>query len=306
MPNKSPLVVNDFDKIKQVKDESLVFLKENPVIQNKIANYLWAYHEIMYDLVPQNYLKWKSGYYFPCFESYFELENSYELCLEGFYKYSFFALRSVLELGFLRIFFSENFQEEKNFNKWFSSDDKTPRFQDSFKEIKKIKNYDLFDDRFKLSNRILKTNEELNNYIHTRGYHYSSFSQSKSNINKFSESSLIEYTNVMFSITSEIIIVMLIKYPIGLHALPLSRKFGLDLPFGGFLEEHQVDLIKSVLDLEEVHFLEDLSNQDLYVKMIKEKFDKIPDLPNEIMDEQIKEFIQKHPEWERLINHYFK
>jgi GTP-binding protein EngB required for normal cell division len=56
----------------------------------------------------------------------------------------------------------------------------------------------------------------------------------------------------------------------------------------------------------EVHFLEDLSNQDLYVKMIKEKFDKIPDLPNEIMEEQIKEFIQKHPEWERLINHYFK
>src|SRR6266540_640208 len=105
MPITSPIIINTHERISAALADSLRYLEKVPDLQQKIADHVWAYHEIR-DLVPQTLDNFMSGHYFPFSESYYELENSFQLCMEGFYRYAFDALRSVLELGILGVHFA--------------------------------------------------------------------------------------------------------------------------------------------------------------------------------------------------------
>lgn len=88
---------------------------------------------------------------------------------------------------------------------------------------------------------------------------------------------------------------MLLKYPIGLQGLPLTEKFGLNPPAGGFLEPHQVDLIGSMIEQEEMEFLKELSDSDPDVRKIVEHITSLPDLSEEDWRRQSEEFDKRFP-----------
>lgn len=100
-----PFVINDHSKISETRSGTVKYLEDHAEPYSSLANTMWAYNEIG-DLVPQTLDNIMSGHYFPYTESYYELENSYQLALEGFYTYAFTALRSVLELGILGVYFA--------------------------------------------------------------------------------------------------------------------------------------------------------------------------------------------------------
>jgi hypothetical protein len=85
---KSPLIINDHSKVDDVYKKSEELLCKNPSLLSEIATYMWSYNEIG-GLVPQTPDKFWSGHFFPFSESYYELENSFEFCKQGFYRYSF-------------------------------------------------------------------------------------------------------------------------------------------------------------------------------------------------------------------------
>ena len=87
-----PLIINDHSKITEVYEKSINYLNNNDSLYEKIAKHLWAYHEIG-TLIHQTVENVLSGHYFPYSEAYIHLEKSYQLCLEGFYTYAYFALR---------------------------------------------------------------------------------------------------------------------------------------------------------------------------------------------------------------------
>jgi hypothetical protein len=255
---------------------------------------MWAYHEIG-DLVPQTLDNFMSGHYFPYSESYYELENSYQLVAEGFYTYAFTALRSVLELGTLGVYFAIENKEYEKVAPWIRSHYPTPRFRDVLKKLFMLDYFKRFDDRFNFTTRVSLTHSHLSDFVHTRGYRFSSSGQTLSNFNRFSEKTLKEYSDVLISVVSHVMTTMLLKYPIGLQGLPLTEKFGLNPPSGGFLRPDQVHLIGSVIQREEMEFLKGLSDSDPHVGKIVEHITSLPDLSEEEWRCQSEEFDERFP-----------
>lgn len=291
---EKPLIINDHTKIETAYATSLRYLNEHETLQEKLTIYLKAYHEIG-DLVPQTFDNMMSGHYFPYSESYYELENSYELCLQAFYSYAFTALRSVLELGILGVYFAVEDKEHKEVRPWIKSEKYTPKLSIMLNKIDNLEKFRLFDKRFELVKRIKETKDNLDAFIHTRGYRYSTTALTHANYNRFSDSSLTQYCDAMFSVISQIVIIMLLKYPIGMQPLPLSEKFGLNPPAGGYLEGYQIQVITSILKPEERDYLQRLSDKDPYVRKTVKHFESLPNLSDEEKQQQAEEFDRKHP-----------
>jgi hypothetical protein len=287
--------LNNHEKMLITFNDSLKYLKNNGDLYKDIAVYFRAYYEIG-DLIPQTSDNFASGHYFPYSESYFELENSYQLCLEGFYSYAFAALRSVLELGILQIFFSVEDNEHNEVRPWITSKERTPNFKHALKRLKEIPYFKEFDNQFNYIKNVLELYDHLSGFIHTRGFQYSSSSKNRSNFNRFNENALNEYFNHVFLVISSLITIILIKYPIGMKALPLSEKFGLNPPAGGFLEYYQIRNTKAILNEEELKFLEYISDNTPEVKEIVEEIESLPDLSEEELQKQFEYFDKSNKE----------
>jgi hypothetical protein len=286
---KRPLILlNNHEKIEDVYKKSEEYLKKNNDLQEEFATYLWAYYEVS-DLVPQTVENLWSGHIFPFSESYYELENSFELCKQGFYRHSLFALRSVLELAVLGLCFDKNNQAQIDIQKWLRSEEQTPWFGKSLKRIFKIDSFCQFYNESPLQNEIKDIYSLLSDYVHSRGYRYSTTGQSRSNFNQFNDSSLLRYADLMKKIVRGIITMMLLKYPIGMQNLPIRDKFGLDPPVGGFLDEHSRRAVLDILDDKTIKVLLRISNNDSRVKEIVKEILAMPDLNEEQLKKQIEE-----------------
>lgn len=288
---KGLLIINNHDKIEASYATSLQYLEEHGELREKIANALLAYHEIG-SLIPQTTTNVLSGHYLPYSESYLELESSLQLCMEGFYKYAFMALRSVLELGILGVYFAVDDREHEEVRPWLASQTKI-WFKKALKRIKRLDNYEKFDNRFGLSSRIETTYDSMCAFVHTRGYLHTSQGIAGSNCNKFSIKSFNRYCEVMPSAVSDVIIVLLLKYPIGMQPLPLFEKFGLNAPVGGLLESAEVEAINAILRPEERDFLKQLSDNDPIVRRIKEQIESMPDISKEELKRQSDELYKE-------------
>lgn len=280
MTKRNILVINDHQKIDNVYKSTQEYLESHQEIQEQIATYLWAYHEAQ-DLIPQFLEQLGSGHFFPFSESYHELENSLELCKQGFYRYSLFALRCVLELGVIGLYYDKDDQAHIDIQGWVRSKDPTPYFQKILSQLFELPYFRQFDEKQPISSTVKRIYGLLNDYVHVRGYKFSSCAQSRSNFNAFNESSLLRYVETMKTIIESVITMMLLKYPIGMQALPMWDKFGLGGPIGGFLDECSWPCVLSVLPDDTKNFLQSISDNDPDVKEIAEHILNMPDLSEE-------------------------
>jgi hypothetical protein len=265
------------------------YLENQRDLHNRIETFIRAYYEIG-DLIPQTDENLMSGHFFPYSQSYYELENSYQLCLEGFYRYSFIALRSVLELGTLGIHVTLRDREHLDVKPWLKSIERTPNLRHMLSKLEGIPNYREFDKRFGLRKRILEIYGELCAFVHVQGYPFSSSALTRSNVNNFNSIALAKYGDTASKVISNLVVIYLLKYPVGMQPLPLDEKFGLNGPVGGFLQEYQVKLITSLLPSEETEFLQKQSDEDPNTQSIVEQIGSLPDLTPEQMQRQVEDF----------------
>lgn len=282
---KRPIIINNHKKIEDCYKKSEECFKNNSALQEETATSLWAYYQAHF-LVPQTVENFWSGHSFPFSESYYELENSFELCKQGFYRHSLFALRCVLELAVIGLYFDKNDQAHIEVQKWLHSEENTPWFKKSLKCIFELDNFRQFNNEFPLQNDIYKIYSSLSDYVHSKGYHYSTTGQSCSNFNQFNESSLLRYVKLMKKTVSAMVTIMLLKYPIGMKNLPLWEKFGFDKPAAGFLDESSQQIILDTLDEKTREVLQRISNNDQNVKEIVNQILTMPDLTEEELNKQ--------------------
>ena len=280
---------NDHEKIEEVYNRSEEYLKNHDDLRDEIATYLWAYNEVS-DLVPQTVKNLFSGHFFPFVESHYELENSFELCKQGFYRHSLFALRCVLELGVIGLYFDKDDQAHIDVQKWIRSEDPTPHFRKSLGHLFELEYFRQFDEKFYLQQEIKDIYSSLSNYVHTRGYSYSATGQSLSNFNRFNESSLLRYVEFMKKVIKSVVTMMLLKYPIGMQNLPLWDKFGINSPAGGFLDESSRPAVSVILDEDAKEVLQNISNNDPTVNEIVGYILAMPDLTEEQLRKQSAEW----------------
>lgn len=284
------LIINDHEKIDVVYKQSEEYLKANNELHDDIAKYLWAYNEIM-TLVPQTMQNFGSGHFFPFSESYYEIENSLELSMQGFYRHSLFALRCGLELSMLGIFFDADNKAHIDVKKWIKSEKSTPSFNGTIlPRIFKLDNFFQFNNEYPLQQKIKDVYSELSNYVHTRGYNYSNTGKSKSNFNQFNEQAFCQYIEIMKNVIKNMVIMILLKYPIGMQKLPLWEKFGFNSPAGDFLDESSQRAVFNILDEKIQKSLQKISNNDLIVKEISQYILEMPDISEEQLNEQRAQF----------------
>jgi hypothetical protein len=283
-----PLIINDRTKIENVYSKSVQYLEGNASLYEEIGDFVWAYNEVG-ALVPQTIDNFWSGHFFPFSESYFELENSSQFCMQGFYRHAFSTLRSVLELALIGIYFDRADKSHVDSQEWLKSIDPTPFFKNALNEIFKLDRFKEADYRLDLQEKVKLLYDNLSDYVHIRGYRFSTSGATRSNFNTFNDKAVMAYVKLMKRVVLGCITLIILKYPIGMQELPLWQKFGLNPPMGGFLDEGDQMAIFKILDARTKEVLTEISNQDSDVQSLVKSINDMPDLTEDEIKRQGKE-----------------
>ena len=182
------------------------------------------------------------------------------------------------------LYFDREDQARKEIRSWFISNNSTPHFKQTLDKLLQLPNFTIFSTKRPIRKEARQLYEELSDFVHIKGYRYSSTGQSKSNFNTFGEQAFLRNIRLLKQIVHCCIKLVLLKYPIGVQELPLWEKFGFDIPVGGFLQSP--DDVLRVLPSSDVRLLKEISNNDSYVQKISEAIHNMPDLTEEEIDLQ--------------------
>ena len=261
-------------------------------LEEDITYYGFAYLSLG-DTIPFTHDNITSGHTFPWQESWNEIQISYNLCSLGFYKQSLASLRAALELGLLSAFYVLQRNELGQFRDWLRSRENTPFFNSIWKRISLYENVVYFESSYDLKTRILKLGY-LHNYVHTKGLVYSNFSHSGTDelkINPGTQQFNSDYFNVWFFAFKEIIevvsILHLVVNPISVYRCNYWRKFGLDKPWVGGLEEHEIERLNNIVGDDIFKKIEVLKDFDTNTKELINWIESHPDLSDEELESQI-------------------
>lgn len=283
---------NSFRNIEETRTKALAYLEQHPETEEVIARHVKA-HETLLDLYPCTPDNFMSGSTLPYSEAHQQLEASVHLALMGFYQNSFQALRSVIELGIFGLYITFEDKEHEEVRGWFCSEERTPRPRTILPRFSRLPGFTNFEKQFELTKRIYDIYENLHKFVHTRGYPYSQQGLNRANINNFSETSLVSFSTVMAQVSSDLVVLAIIRYPIGMQPLPMQEKYGFNGPMGGLLEEDQVLALKAVMSEKEKTFLQKLSDENSTVKQIREGIASMPDISEKEYQEQVADWGRK-------------
>lgn len=259
---------------------------ENINFLNELNELLCIYHD-MINIIPQTRDNFASGHSFPYQDSWDELQISFNLCSLGYYKQANTSLRSALELGLLSVYWNINNNGESTIKQWFNSKENTPRLSEIWKCISKNKNFQVFQLEYNIKERLLKLND-LHNFVHTKGYFYSNkVGLIKSNTNTFEEEAFTQWYKRFKEVVLVIVILHLVKYPLGTIRYDFSKKFGIDIPWFGVLEIYQVDRLEKYIGSEIFNKIYKLSENDKNVQQVMNIVINKPDMTEQDMDNQI-------------------
>jgi len=277
------------EKSIEVYQKTEKFIQENSDIQKRISDLGWIYH-ITGMIIPQNFDNLFSGHFFPFIDSWEEAQISFNLCCFGFYKQAFVSLRSALELGMLSVYFNINDDGEKIIKDWVRSSSKkeadTPNSRKIWNILLSNENIKRFDEKFDLMNEYDKLGY-LHNYVHTKGQKYSNrYGKFKSNFQTFEPEMLEKWFESYERIIVIINTLHLVKYPISVVRYDYSKKFGIDIPSFGGLEEYNINNISKILPDGYIPFIEEIAKTDKKTQETIKEIDAIPDITKAKLERQ--------------------
>lgn len=274
----------------EVHKKTEEFLDENPKIKNRIEELGWIYHTIGM-IIPQTKENFWSGHYFPFKESWQELQISFNLVCFGLYKQSFVSLRSGLELGLLSVYYNINDEGHKTVQDWLNSKDspdaKTPRANTIWKILLSNSNIKDFNNKHNLE-QSFKNLGYLHNFVHSKGEKYSnSMGLLKSNFQTFEEDIIPKWIKSFEDIISLVCTLHLLKYPISVLRYDYRKKFGIDIPNFGGLEEYHLNKISKILPEGYLIDIEKIAEKDTETQTLINKIDSMPDVTTNQIELQV-------------------
>ena len=82
----------------------------------------------------------------------------------------------------------------------------------------------------------------------------------------------------------------ILKYPVAIQYTPLEQKFGINGPYGTFLDIDQSEHVKSILDPNELIILQQISDNNENAKLLVEWVNSHPDISDEEFKKQLLDF----------------
>lgn len=280
----------DYKNLTEVQEKTVQFLERNQEISEQLHELSWAFHSIGI-VIPHTNESWWSGHYFPYSESFDEYQISYCLCSQGFYKQAMVSLRSVLENGLLSVYYNINDEGHKTVQGWLQSlegkENDTPYFKTIWRILIAHPNIKKFQDIYNLKSEIENLNF-LHNYVHSKGAIYSNqIGLLKLNSQTFEISGFKSWLNAANSVIKVILILHLLKFPLGIVEYDYSKKFGVDIPTFGGLNSFHIRKIKAVIGSEISELLTNIALKDKNVIEFIKRIDKMPDITQDQINKQI-------------------
>jgi hypothetical protein len=278
------------DKSIEVYKETEKYFDANPEIKKRIEDLGWIYHTVGM-IIPQNFENLWSGHYFPFIDSWEELQVSFNQICFGLYKQAFVSLRSGLELGMLSVYFNINDDGHNSVKEWLESKDKkeadTPYAKTIWKILLQNNNIKTFNEKHDIET-VHKKLGYLHNYVHTKGSKHSNrMGLIKSNSQTFEAKLISKWLDTYTEIISLISTLHLLKYPISVIRFDYSKKFGIDIPSFGNLEEYNIDKIATILPENYLNDIEAIAQADTVTQEIIKEVGSFPDMTEEQLEEQI-------------------
>ncbi len=242
-------------------------------------------------IIPQNFENLWSGHYFPFVDSWEELQVSFNQICFGLYKQAFVSLRSGLELGILSVYFNINDDGHNAVKEWLLAKDKkeadTPNAKNIWKILLQNKNIKTFNEKHDIET-VHKNLGYLHNYVHTKGAKHSNrMGLLKNNSQTFEAELISKWLDSYADIISLISTLHLLKYPISVIRFDYSKKFGIDIPSFGNLEEYNIDKIATILPDKYLNDIESIAQTDIATQEIIKEIASFPDKTEEQIEEQI-------------------
>jgi len=278
------------DKSIEVYKETEKYFETNPEIKKRIEELGWIYHTVGM-IIPQNFENLWSGHYFPFIDSWDELQVSFTQICFGLYKQAFVSLRSGLELGMLSVYFNINDDGHNAVKEWLQAKDKkeadTPFAKTIWKILLQNDNIRKFNEKHDIET-VHKNLGYLHNYVHTKGAKHSNrMGLLKSNFQTFEAELISKWLESYADIISLVSTLHLLKYPISVVRFDYSKKFGIDIPSFGGLEEYNIDKIASILPDKYLEDIEKIGNEDPATQQTIKEVSAFPDMTELQVEEQI-------------------
>lgn len=278
------------DKSIEVYKETEKYFETNPEIKKRIEELGWIYHTVGM-IIPQNFENFWSGHYFPFIDSWEELQVSFTQICFGLYKQAFVSLRSGLELGMLSVYFNINDDGHNAVKEWLQAKDKkeadTPFAKAIWKILLQNDNIRKFNERHDIET-VHKNLGYLHNYVHTKGAKHSNrMGLLKSNSQTFEAKLISKWLESYAVIISLVSTLHLLKYPISVIRFDYRKKFGIDIPSFGGLEEYNIDKIASILPDKYLEDIELIANEDPTTQETIQEIRAFPDMTEEQVELQI-------------------
>ena len=278
------------DKSIEVYKETEKYFETNPEIKKRIEELGWIYHTVGM-IIPQNFDNFWSGHFFPFIDSWEELQVSFTQICMGLYKQAFVSLRSGLELGMLSVYFNINDDGHNAVKDWLNSKEireaDTPRAKAIWKILLSNENIKKFNEKHDIR-KIFNELGYLHNYVHTKGAKHSNrMGLFKSNFQTFEAELLIKWIKSYADIISLVSTLHLLKYPISVIRFDYSKKFGIDIPSFGGLEEYNIDKIAKILPENYLSDIELIAKEDPETQETYKEISSFPDMTEKQVEEQI-------------------
>lgn len=272
-----------------VADKSMSWLKENSQIYNSLNKALLGSNQLQFAIPifggSGDNFKTIDPWHHVFFEAEQDLDSAILLLLSGFYKDSFRAMRSFLELHIFALYNFVN-EDKDNFKNWLEGKNQTPKLyillqalddkSEGFKKINKELNW---------SEEVKLLYKELSGFMHTQGALHTHTSLRNSNQTVFSDEGIKLGSALLLRAIRLTSAGFVVNFPMSLHPLPLFNKFAFSPPAGGFLDDGQVDDIKSIFQDDVAIKLSEISLSNEDSVSLVEGIKSMPDLTEqEVLD----------------------
>ncbi len=235
--------------------------------------------------------------FFPWTEAEHELDQAIYHSLLGTYKAGFDHLRRALELVAVGCFFTSSLTSTEDARAWLLSQRDTPLFTRALDRLGNLPRFQRLDDQTQWIEKLKFFYWNLCDIIHVRGADYGfqviqpiSGHLSGVSVSRTDPKALTRLLDAFVESTRHIALLLAVSYPILLFGLPMESKFGISGPMGGFYEEHQASLLRSLLPDHARDPLIALAEADHEVRALREDILARPDITDAELRQQIDDF----------------
>ena len=254
-----------------------------------------------------------SGRNLPIVEGFHDLDASFELIKLGFHKQAFASLRMGLDNGLLAAYWNAVGYDTPEFKRWISSKEQTPRKDKKFwSPICRLCGVENFYEIFSFEQTIEDLNRQLNDYVHTKGFRYSTMGEFQRRIRTQNENIYCdEWYELFVAATRVVVTLQLLVKPKLAIVIPdayLLRKFGSydHVPFCGVLLGDYSERIKACIGNAEYDKIAAIANGSPEVQEVRRYLESCPDLTDDEIRERNYEFWKSSGHDERTAKRYVK